>query len=74
MDDSTRDERPTDATDASRDEAPTGPPRPTDPYPQPVQEVVDPRETNPLDDRRRTDISGTRIPREDDEDRSPDDA
>lgn len=74
MDDSTRDERPTDATDRSRDESPTGPPRPSDPYPQPVQEIVDPRETDPLEDRRRTDISGARMPREDDEGRSGDDA
>lgn len=74
MDDSTSDERPTDATDGSRDEAPTGPARPTDPYPQPVQEIVDPRETDPLEDRRRTDISGARQSLEDHEDRSRDDA
>ena len=67
MDDSTRDEQPTAATEGSRDERPSGPARPTDPYPQPVQEVVDPTDPNPLEDRARTEVSGARIPRSDED-------
>lgn len=49
-------------TDGPVDERPTGPADPTDPYPQPVQEIVDPNDPEPLDDRPRTDISGHREP------------
>lgn len=67
MDGSTRDEQPMAGTEGSTDEPPKGPPRPTDPYPQPVQEVVDPREADPLEDRARTEVSGARIPRHDED-------
>jgi hypothetical protein len=45
------------------DEQPTGPAGPDDPYPQPVQEIVDPRDPRSLEDRPRTGISGNRAPR-----------
>lgn len=50
-------------TDAVVDEQPTGPAGPGDPYSQPVQEIVDPRDPESLEDRPRTDISGHREPR-----------
>ena len=53
------------AADEIVDEQPTGPADPGDPYPQPVQEIVDPRDPDPLEDRPRTDISGHREPRGD---------
>ena len=62
--DKVRDELMGDA-DGRDDEPPKGPPSPSDRYPQPVQEVVDPRDPEPLNDRERTAVSGHRLPRED---------
>ena len=56
-----QDERSADAE--STDEQPTGPAQPGDPYPQPVQEIVDPNDPDALEDRPRTAISGHREPR-----------
>ena len=51
------------AADRPTDQRPTGPPQPTDRYPQPVQEIVDPKDPNPLEGRERTDVSAYRAPR-----------
>ncbi len=45
-------------------ERPTGPASPTDPYPQPVQEIVDPRDPDSFEDRERTRLSGHDQPRD----------
>lgn len=49
------------------EDRPTGPARPDDPFPQPVQEIVDPNDEDALEDRERTAISGAREPRTEDE-------
>lgn len=63
MEDLERTDRVATASDRPVDQRPTGPPGPTDPYPQPVQEIVDPRDQNPLEGRERTDVSAYREPR-----------
>lgn len=45
-------------TDQAADQVPTGPARPGDSFPQPVQEIVDPRDPNSLEDRPRVPMSG----------------